>query len=1398
MKARIALALLISALPCILRVEAQETARTPPNSFISVAPEFRHKLASGRLLVHELLRREMAGRNSAAASKPMMVTVYMRDFPNEAELAGLLEAGIKCHLGTWTPPMHNHPLGFFLAELAPERINDALRLECVRLLGSAEGLNRPQNNLAARAIRANAAWSAGWKGKGVRVGVLDSGIDTTWQGGELPDCFARKDYSEFPLLDDDVSNRITAHGTHVTGTIVGRGLASERNTGNGGGAYRGMAPEACLAFLKIGNDTNASANNAACIAALHDAVSVYGARVINMSYGGWDAYHDGSDPLDQKADWCFQQGTAVAFSAGNSAASAKHAMGTVPAGGESDLIELRVNGIKADESRLSFNLVWFDGPGVQRALTLKYFDPDTNEITDLNIAPVTESPRGTQSQYSSTRAYLPEGNSKFFLKVANSSAQEQVYHIYEDRAENERDASGSVTFADPSAAYTVGSPSTADHVLSVAAWVSRSFYVSALGNMRQYRQATDKIASFSSRGPRVDGRMKPDIAAPGSALISLRDTNIYTAPNDDWVDDDGVPGGAASYTVMQGTSMASPVLAGALALVFSKYPHLTPQQAYDSLLAHARRDAYTGTSPNAAWGAGKLDVGFLAGMPEEQTGGWTDVSRSGWNSETVGDIAASAQGKVYATVGSPWNNGSSTLFGSVDNGVAWTGLKTADGLAALCVDKNGRIFAARRFGGRVYRSGNGGADWDEIGEERDYTALTFFANDSVLLAGTYGQGVFRSEDGGDTWAAASDGLPPAAKTPVIAGGGNGYLYAAVMDDGVLKLYRAHRSDYAWSRSDAGIDTTKNINAIAVTPDGIVFAAVWDRVYRSMDDGGSWTQVAILNDYLQSLCAVSNTTVLAGTVGAGVYRSIDLGASWHGFSEGLKTLNAGTLRISPDGNAWTAGTPGSVYRRALGATPPAPSLYFPANNSPAAALPVQLRWSTAAGADSYTLQISTAQDFSPVHTFIENIRGINWTAADLTPLTKYFWRVRALSGAGAGPWSAVWNFTTAQLPPPAPLLVRPEDGAVDVPAPASFQWTPAPTAASYRLQVAADTSFSPLLYESAGIAGLTHDAGGLPERTHLYWRLRAENSGGDGPWSAVWSFTTAGDVEPEAPRLLAPPDRSIAMPLRIDTVLAWSPVEGASEYLLQFGDSAFTQPYYLDTALAGTSVRVAVPSTRNSWFYWRVAARSGTATGPWSQAWSFTTLPGAPVVIDPRDAALDVPVNVTLLWNKAPGASAYSFAVALDSAFTNVAAQIEGLADTAYAGVQLAPSTRHFWRVRAENEAGEVWGSTASFTTGNSTGAGNAPDGMLHERTLLLYPQPARDRVHVLLPPGAGGILRITVRDALGRVVMRSDTERNSRGAEPLSLDAASWPAGIYFIQAATSRTLVSGRCLLVK
>ena len=119
------------------------------------------------------------------------------------------------------------------------------------------------------------------------------------------------------------------------------------------------------------------------------------------------------------------------------------------------------------------------------------------------------------------------------------------------------------------------------------------------------------IAVFSSRGPGAEGETKPNLAAPGDEVRS------------------SVPGG--DYAEFSGTSMASPHLAGAVALLWSAAPVLigdieATQQLLDQTSADVDDDSCGGTpADNNVWGEGKLDVqalvnnapidgyGFLAG-----------------------------------------------------------------------------------------------------------------------------------------------------------------------------------------------------------------------------------------------------------------------------------------------------------------------------------------------------------------------------------------------------------------------------------------------------------------------------------------------------------------------------------------------------------------------------------------------------------------------------------------------------------------------------------------------------------------------------------------------------------------------------------------------------------------
>ncbi|MBV9820611.1 MAG: S8 family serine peptidase, partial [Actinobacteria bacterium] len=106
---------------------------------------------------------------------------------------------------------------------------------------------------------------------------------------------------------------------------------------------------------------------------------------------------------------------------------------------------------------------------------------------------------------------------------------------------------------------TIGDPAVASHVLAVGSYISKDSWQKNYGSDSGY---ADNLHPFSSRGPREDGGFKPEIVAPGSA--------ISTTPM--WEASSPVAGTynlPAGYSMLQGTSMASPQAAGVGALLVS-------------------------------------------------------------------------------------------------------------------------------------------------------------------------------------------------------------------------------------------------------------------------------------------------------------------------------------------------------------------------------------------------------------------------------------------------------------------------------------------------------------------------------------------------------------------------------------------------------------------------------------------------------------------------------------------------------------------------------------------------------------------------------------------------------------------------------------------------------------
>ncbi|MFC8435425.1 S8 family peptidase [Streptomyces sp. NPDC057253] len=130
-------------------------------------------------------------------------------------------------------------------------------------------------------IGAPAAWAAGYDGKGVKVAVLDTGVDTTHP--DLASAVtAAKDFSGTGSTDD-----MAGHGTHVAATVAGSGARS-------GGRYKGVAPGAKILNAKVLND-DGEGTDSSVIAGLEWAAG-QGARVANLSLGQTDT--PGEDPVE--------------------------------------------------------------------------------------------------------------------------------------------------------------------------------------------------------------------------------------------------------------------------------------------------------------------------------------------------------------------------------------------------------------------------------------------------------------------------------------------------------------------------------------------------------------------------------------------------------------------------------------------------------------------------------------------------------------------------------------------------------------------------------------------------------------------------------------------------------------------------------------------------------------------------------------------------------------------------------------------------------------------------------------------------------------------------------------------------------------------------------------------
>ncbi|HEX7474929.1 MAG TPA: S8 family serine peptidase, partial [Dehalococcoidales bacterium] len=544
---------------------------SPAVSKVSSSLSLHIKLKTQALAYPDNAPMGLPGLNPSSADPAFLnyekVFIYLNQPPTSSQLDDLNSEGVTAYPDSWIPPVGNHPTGFILADMPIDQLDSLSNKDYVVQMDTAEQEAQPQNDLARAAMGVDSVWSGGDTGVGVTVAVLDSGIDSSNSDFPPLNSTNAKDYSYYPTLDDTIINTVSGHGTHVTGSLLGRGVNSPTHQ------YTGVAPGANLVFLKVGDDNTGAASSSAIIYALKAAVDTYHAKIINLSYGQLSEYHDGSDAICQAVDYATSQGASVFVASGNNADKGWHYSGTAGANSLSGDIPLT---IASGTNYLEMNLVWGDGLGTHNGLTLRYYDSNHNLLASTNSIQSESSKSGVESVVSTVNSAVPSGTN--YIRVQNTSNNSQFFHIfyigyYMGPFHPE---TSTFIFSNPDPKYTIESPAEADTAIAVGAYVTRDNWTNYKGSPYSFNpaQTVGQIASYSSLGPRVDtgAPPKPDIVAPGTAIVSARDP-LYTVGNPQYdpaiIDNDGQNlngSGPANYFIMGGTSMAAPMAAGVGAL----------------------------------------------------------------------------------------------------------------------------------------------------------------------------------------------------------------------------------------------------------------------------------------------------------------------------------------------------------------------------------------------------------------------------------------------------------------------------------------------------------------------------------------------------------------------------------------------------------------------------------------------------------------------------------------------------------------------------------------------------------------------------------------------------------------------------------------------------------------
>lgn len=474
-------------------------------------------------------------------------------------------------------------------------------------------------------IGAEDLYSLGYTGRGIKVGIIDTGIDYTHAmlGGEGTVAAYKaidpaKSSSSFPNKkvvggidlvgtsfdsnSNEWKNRLPApdanpldeggHGSHVAGTVAG--------LGDGVTTYSGVAPEAVLYAIKVFG-AKGSTSDEVVIAALEYAANTKQdgnldsqLDVVNLSLGS--GFGNPHILYAEAIKNLSRSGTSVVISAGNSG-DVDYIVGAP--GTSDDAISVAASIDDADHNWKFPAVKFTNAQGQERTAEAKEASVSkpisqagavSGALVYAGLA-IDDFSSELAAQVKGHVAFIDRGKVNFSEKIRRAEAAGAIGVVVANNAPGEAfTMGGDGHYAIPAVMITLDLANQLKAEMK-SGDVKIDFQTTSV---IEKPELIDTITGFSSKGPRsIDGALKPEISAPGSDIISA-----------------AMGGGAASAT-MSGTSMAAPHMAGVMALLKQARPQLSSAELKSAVMGSAKTifEKQNQRYPLSRMGAGRVRVG---------------------------------------------------------------------------------------------------------------------------------------------------------------------------------------------------------------------------------------------------------------------------------------------------------------------------------------------------------------------------------------------------------------------------------------------------------------------------------------------------------------------------------------------------------------------------------------------------------------------------------------------------------------------------------------------------------------------------------------------------------------------------------------------------------------------